>query len=334
MPPILGDEMGKIPVGKTISDAYGFAFGKFLPNLGTVWLPVALAMAAAWFLLMPYFNAMGQLVGHFQPHDPNPMAALSGVMDVYRYVLLFQIIDIALRAQIMLGLTRRAFGQKQMLPFVFFEFGAPFWRLFGAYFIVSIIIIVIYFVLAIGLAIVAAIVGVAGVAAAGGGGSGGMAAGGFAGLLIGLCVLAVIFLMLYAIVRLTFLLTPAIVDEKKLAIFRSWELTRGNFWRSFWIGAAIFVPTVILIDIIAAFFYMPVFAAMLHNLPRPGTLPDPQASARAMQTMMSTMVNVLHQNWYIFVAMALLFSTILYGLAAGAAASAYRSLVPAPVVEA
>jgi hypothetical protein len=326
--------MGKIPVGKTISDAYGFAFGKFLPNLGTIWLPVALAMAGAWLLLMPYFTAMGQAFGHFQPNDPNPMAALSGVMDAYRYVLLFQIIDIALRAEIMLGLTRRAFGEKQMLPFVFFEFGAPFWRLLGGYFIVSIIIVVIYFVLAIGLAIVAAIVGVAGIAAAGGGGSGGAAAGGLAGLLIGLGGLALLFLMLYAIVRLTFLLTPAIVAEKNLAIFRSWELTKGNFWRSFWIGAAIFVPTVIVFDIIAGIFYMPVFAAMIQNLPHPGTPADPQATARAMQTMMSTMGNALRQNWYILVAVGLVFSNVIYGLAAGAAASAYRSLVPAPVAEA
>ncbi len=268
--------MGKIPVGKTIADAYGFAFGKFLPNLGTTWLPVALAMAAAWFLLMPYFTAMGGAFQNLQglkPDDPAAMAAIAGVSNAYRFVLLFQIFDLAMRSQIMLGLTRRVFGEKQMLPFVFFEFGAPFWRLFGAYAIVTIILMVVY---SIGAIVVGLGIGIlVGIAAFVFGSLGASAAGvALAVLATFALVIALIPLVLYPVVRMTFLLAPAIVAENNLAIFRSWELTKGNFWRSFWVGVVVFLPVILLLHVFLLAFYGSEFSPVFHLLSL-GHKPDP-----------------------------------------------------------
>jgi hypothetical protein len=129
--------------------------------------------------------------------------------------------------------------------------------------------------------------------------------------------------MFYLVVRLTFLLAPAVVAEDRVAVTRSWALTRGSFWRSVVIGVAIFVPLIVAFDIVWFFVTADMFAPLIHLAAQ--NPHDPQASAQMLRDMMAKMSSLLVARWYILAPLALVFETLLYGIALGAAASAYRS---------
>ena len=52
--------------------------------------------------------------------------------------------------------------------------------------------------------------------------------------------------MIFAVLRLGFLLTPVVVAENRISLRRPWELSRGNFWRIFAIALAIVIPLALL----------------------------------------------------------------------------------------
>ena len=49
-------------------------------------------------------------------------------------------------------------------------------------------------------------------------------------------------LLAYAMIRLSFLFVPAAVDGTEFGLARSWELTKGNFWRILAVGLATILP--------------------------------------------------------------------------------------------
>ncbi|MEJ0044146.1 MAG: hypothetical protein WDM81_18890 [Rhizomicrobium sp.] len=63
-----------------------------------------------------------------------------------------------------------------------------------------------------------------------------------AGSLAALAGLGAIF---YALVRLSFLFVPSCVVGGGFGLSRSWELTRGNFWRVVAVGAATALPAML-----------------------------------------------------------------------------------------
>lgn len=318
--------MNKIPVGKTIADAYAFAFGGFLSNLGIVWLPVVLALAAAAFLLMPYLAAVLQVFQNIQPGaKPDPLAMMGPLMATYRWVLLFYFVDIAFRAMMMLGLTRRALGIATGAQFVFFSVGRPFWRIFGAYLVMALIILVIYLIGFLALMVMSLVLIGVGAGAAASAGASAVAGGAAAVLAVLLGVVLTLGFygaMLYIVVRMTFLLTPSIlVEDKTFSVLRSWELTKGNFWRIFAVGFAIFVPMILVIDtIVFCVIVGPVWSSLHVHLG------DPQAGFIVTRAIMTNVIAMMRTGWYVLVLFSLAISTVFYSIAAGAAASAYRSL--------
>ena len=323
--------MSKIPVAATIGEAYRFAFGGFFGNLGVVWLPVLLFMAAAWYLVLPGFTAWSQTVSQISDaSDPQAAnAMLMGMMEAYRAMLLFWIAALLLRAQMMLGVTERALGTHKGPGFVFLSLGKPFWRVAGAFFAVFIILITAEMVLVLGLVLLGVVIGFVAAAFVGGGKE-------MTGLVIGSGVaiggVALFCALFYVAVRLTFFLTTAIVAEGRFDLFRPWRLAGGNFWRIFAIGVAVFVPLGIAISAI----YVPIELAALGpfmHLPA-AQAHDPQAGAKMMQHLASGIREMVQKRWYILVPLGLVGSTLIYGIAAGASVAAYRALVPEERAEA
>jgi hypothetical protein len=320
--------MAKIPVGKTIADAYGFAFGKFLTNVGIVWLPLALLLAAGWYFLPPYFAALTDVMSHLKPVVlPNgaTFVALNGMMGAYRLAIIFYIAQVALAAQMMLGLTREAFGQRQGPAFAYLSVGPAFWRLFGAYLAVVVILLAVDYALVIAAVLVAAVAGIAGAAVVAIVNVADKTALAIvAGASIVALILAVAAAVLYIRVRLTFLLTPAIVAEGKLTLARPWQLARGNFWRIVVIGIAIFVPLGIAFNIVCFLAVTGVFLPFPHFAFHPH---DPAAAAEFLRAFGAHVAESLRARWFILVPVVLAWAAMFFGIAAGASASAYRSLV-------
>lgn len=315
--------MAKISVGRTVSEAYAFSFGKFLGNLGVVWLPVALIMLGAWYFVPLYLAFLRSLAEHMNL-APDPAMIMAGMQNIYRFAILFWLGIVLLRTQIMLGLTRRALGLATGPSFVFVSFGKPFWRLCGAYFAVTIILWAVEMALIVALVIIALATG--GIAAFSvSGNTAALAPLAIMGATIGVAV--VLGALFYIAVRLTFLLTPVIVAEERFDLIRPWRLAGGNFWRIFAIGVGVFVPLMILIAAVS----VPVYLSALWPLPHlTFGQHDAPATMRELHALFATLIGRARAHWYMILPLPLVSSALLYGVAAGAAASAYRALVPEP----
>lgn len=316
--------MDKIPVAATIGGAYRFAFARFFGNLGVVWVPAALAMVGAWYFIPVYMTAMTAMTSHMG-NPPDPQAMMSGMLQFYRALIVFWLVVLLLRAEIMLGLMRRALGLGTGPSIVYLSIGKSFWRLAGAYLSVAIILLVADIVLSIGLGVAGAVAGIVTALAAGGDKT---VTGPIVIAAIGIGVVVLLCALLYIAVRLTFLLTPVVVDEERFDLTKPWKLTRGNFWRIFAIGAAVFVPISILIWLVS----VPLYLGALWPYPLFPHVPmgphDMPAMMADMQKLMTGMLARARAHWFLLVPVMLASSTLIYGIAAGAAASAYRALVP------
>ena len=76
--------------------------------------------------------------------------------------------------------------------------------------------------------------------------------------------------LIYVTARLSFLMIPAALNEGEFGLTRSWELTKGNFWRIVGVALGTVVPAMILIGvadlIILGPDYFRLFAQMLTDV--------------------------------------------------------------------
>jgi hypothetical protein len=316
--------MNKIPVFATIGGAYRFAFGRFVGNLGVVWAPVILLMAAGWFILPHIMNAYSGSLGHMLADHKNPIIAIRGMMQAYRILLLYGIVALLLRAQMMLGLTRRAFGTATGPSFVFLSLGKTFWRVAGAFFAVTIIMVAAEFALAIVGGIIALLAGLLANLANGGGKEAiGLVFMSSTGIMIAVAACG----LFYVFVRLTFFLTAAVVDTERFDLLKPWRLAGGNFWRIVVVGIVIFVPAAILVSAISMLVMVWAMKPFMTGLPAMHAH-DPQAVAAIMRHLAEGLNGVLLGHWYVFVPFTLVNAALIYSLATGASVTAYRALVP------
>jgi len=297
--------MSKIPVGRTIAHAYGFAFRHYLTALSITWLP-ALAGAALSF----YFRneILAQMMARTQGN-------LATVFRLERINLIIQLASLVFGAIISVGITKEVLGLRRGWRFFYAGFGAAELRVIAGYFAM----ILLFIIFAIGFVIVAAIsAGVAGIAA-GAAASKGIIAG--AGVL---AVIAAWFAMIYIFARLTFLFLPATVAERRIGILRSWELTSGNFWRIFVVGLAIVLPFLILAVCIGIATLGTGYVDFVRQHP---------GEPAAMQQYVADHIVGLIGN-PIVLAVNVLLSPVVYGLFISPAAFAYRALMPPPAADA
>ena len=64
--------------------------------------------------------------------------------------------------------------------------------------------------------------------------------------------------LIYVQARLVYLLVPVTVVEKRFGLWRSWELSKGNFWRIVVVAVGTVAPLVILELFLFLILYVPI----------------------------------------------------------------------------
>ncbi len=304
--------MRKIPVGETLSHAYGFATGSFLKLLGIAWAPLVVA-AAVGLMVTPGF-----LGNHVLPTDHEEVAR----QGIRLFPFIFAL-SLVIRAMVGVGVTELALGQRSGTTFVYFSLGAAVWRLIGAWLLFILVMILIY----IGLAVFSVIVGVAG-----GLGVRSLAlAPASMELLIGLLILACVVLffgaLIYVMARLTFFIPPVVVAEKQIDLARGWQLTRGSFWRIFAIGLGIFIPLIVIESAIFLTIYgadvFPQFSQVFQLSVHQAKQVIIQQHLDALELEMRIRMLAF---WPYLIAANILIESFVFGLMYGASAFAYRAV--------
>lgn len=272
--------INKLPVGRTIIDAYGFTFGQLGTIIGLIWFPMVISALLSF--LPEIAGATGEA--------GTPNAGTSAIEGLALMLLSFLLLAIMFAA-----VTRQALGLRQGPATFHFALGQPEFRVYGA-------LLLLYF-----LVIIAAVVVVVA-----------QNFGGPAGLIARVAGLPAMLLILYAVIRLGFLVVPAIVVENRVDFARVWSLTGGNFWRIFLVILGIAVP-LWLVDIVSIFALMG--REIMAALPPPGTA-DPQV----VQKHLTDLYEIFGRHNPELMGIYLILAPFTVGLFLSASASAYRAL--------
>ncbi|MGB8365047.1 MAG: hypothetical protein ACLQUZ_16900 [Rhizomicrobium sp.] len=294
--------MDRIPVAKTISGAYGFAFGNILSVLGIIWFPyviLAAIAAGAVFGLAP--GLLGDIMhGEIGPPLFFAIARVAGVI---------WLASIVIHAMVMVGLQQKALGRHEGNSFFFFSLDAPVWRMIGAMFLAFLVLLLIF-------ALTAAAAAAASFAAVKFVPHGGNA-------IAAVAVIAAVLWCIYASVRLTFLLPAVVVAEERIGLGRSWELGGGNFWRMVAVFLAVFVPAAIGLGIVSQALIGPFIAFPPDFASHFGQHMTPEEIGNAYATFFISMSKQMVAAWPVFLIIQAIETVIYQGLGNGMIANAY-----------
>jgi hypothetical protein len=299
--------MNKIPVGKTIAEAYRFTFVHLERVIGVIWLPAVLLTVGQYFVSGSYIAGMAQSMDSGDLAQQGPL---------FVRLLGFELVAIVLVAMIGVAVTREILQPLERPLFLRFGLGRTEFRIFGA--VVGLYLLLILFVIALiaagmllGFLLNLAIP--AGVGMPGGA----KRAIGFGFLLaVLLCPL-----LIYAMLRLSFLVVPSAVIDGGFGIEKSWQAAKGNVWRIFLVCLAVFLPLALL--------YTGIEAAILgfDALNPHFELMGDQA---AMNRHSAETLRLTAANLPLLMGVKFLLAPLLYGLTFGAAAFAWKALKAAP----
>jgi hypothetical protein len=285
--------MNKLPVGRTIADAYRFAFGHLGTIIGLIWVPLVLATL---------LNFLPELGGSVGDAAANPVAASTQVIENIAILVLTQL----LYAIIYVAVTRQALGLRQGTAMVHFALGPPEFRMFGA----TLLLLMVSFGCALFFAMLLAAIGALSAMQNG---------NVFIALPSALLAVAGFCAIVYALVRLGYLLAPVTIIENRIDLARGWMLTRGNFWRVFAVVLAIIVPIGILES-----------GAMLTLMGKEliGALPAVGSSDAAIQQHMQVIEEIFRKHMPQILFVSLILAPFNLGLSISASAFGYRALAP------
>ncbi len=312
--------MSKMPVGRTISQTYGFAFGWYLPILGVVWLPFLVLALVGYFYFFPAMAAMidatQQMVQQMAQNHPQAALLMQAHMGQFMgSIYAFNLVTLITFSVMAVGISKEALGLRRGPRFVYLDYGKRELLVIAGFFVVFVMIYIAIVAVAIVGGIIAAIV----LVSHGGAHIDPVTMGTSIGKYILPIVGLVELISLYFVIRLTYLMVPITTAEGHFGIWRSWRMTRGNFWRILGVAIVTLLPLFIIQLGISAFFFGPGFFGSLIASEMHPLSPNPQ-----MSMLMHKMVQ---QGIYIWVA-GLVTAPISYGLMFGQAAFAYRALVP------
>lgn len=280
--------MNKLPVGKVVLGAYGFTFGHLGTIIGLIWFPVVVST------LLEFLSQVASSGGA----APDSITAGTGAFAVWLLRLL-------LTAIISVAVTRQALGLRQGPATFYFALGQPEFRLFGA-----ILMVVAAPVLVYSACLVAAVT-----AAAAMGMEGPMA----------LAVVVLVFIggpaLIYAIVRLSFLVAPVTISENRVDIARGWALTGGNFWRIVAVILAIAAP-IYLLQVVGTFVVTGSEIAAV--IP-----PNGAHDAQSVRQYIVALVDIFNRHAPALMGIDLILAPFSLGLSLSASAFAYRELAGA-----
>jgi len=293
--------MNKIRVGAVISESVNFSFRKYLPLLGVLWLPMLISLLFTYFVMLPHFLAVAAGAGGLRP-APSPLAVLA--MDS---------VHLALLAVMSVGVTKEVLGLREGPRFVYLSVGVTELRVFGGYILLALISLVLVIALAIILGFVVAMVSKSAT------GADPAAIFRMRAMIVPFATVGVLLSILYFLIRLSSFQSAVAVAEHRFGLWRSWALSRGNFWRLFAIVMAIGIPLMVLYVIALAFMMGPAFTKLIAAVPA-----GPVALRAAQREMMLSAMS----NFKYGVLIGLPVAPVLYGLVIAPAAFAYRALVP------
>ncbi len=214
--------MNKIPVGKTIRFAYAFTFGDIGTIIGLIWIPAVLN-AVVSFLALRGYDASASASG--------------GVPPGFGLLMLSIIFGALIFAVIAVAVTQQALGLREGSTLAHFSLGNMELRVLGGFFGLFFLIVLFAVALAMASLLIALLAGMLG----------GKADGAAAGALASIVTLVGLGAIFYAGVRLSFLFVPSAVVDGEFGLTRSWQLTRGNFWRIVIVGLATVLPVFLLV---------------------------------------------------------------------------------------
>ena len=301
----------KIPLDRTIGGAYGFLFSDILSIVGIAWFPIllfgGLAAAAVWYGALAH--PLPPL--RFQPGHPD----LAFAMAIARIAIPALICAILLVVMLMSGLTARALGLMEGRTFFYFNLGASFWRMFAAIFLAALMLVVLRILLQL---IAMAWLRFAAPALPMG-----------IGVIIDvLGFLALLFLFIYAVIRLFFLLPAVVVAEERIGLGRAWYLGGGNFWRAVIVLIAVLLPSAIVFGSAEG----AIFFGAVAGFPQPGFAgnhPAPSEVAAYVNKVVPFVMAFLKANWPLLLVLQIAYSIVQRALLAGASAKAYREVAAA-----
>ena len=228
--------MNKIPVIQTIKESYRFTFGGLGTLIGLICLPVVLISVGEYFTTGQYVTGMTSALESGDLAQSGPLLVR---------VLGFGLVKFVLQAMVAVAITREILKPLKRPLLLRVGLGATELRVVGGFF--GLFVLMVVFTVVLVLAIV--VIGIAGGAAAH---APGPAMSSPAAAIAGLIVLAGVAGLIYLFARLGFLLAPAAVAEGGFGLERSWQLTKGNFWRIFAVALVTLLPimiAVLLIDV-------------------------------------------------------------------------------------
>ncbi|MGD0190024.1 MAG: hypothetical protein ABSD74_04710 [Rhizomicrobium sp.] len=303
--------MNRIPVGRTIAQAYGFAFGSYLSILGTIWLPSLLLVASGVTVFVPVIQQIATIAAHPDNQDFAPD------QDIFRFLAVWQLAIYVIVTVVSVGVTRLAFNPTGRPRLIYFWFGLDELRAIGG------------MLLAFGL-LYAYMIGVGGIVlivvlafAVGISGSENMDIPSHLNVLwTSVPIVSTILLffagIIYLQIRLNFMLVPITVGEHRFGVFRNWELTSGNVWRIVVVELATIVAPIIVfyIAILASIVVTVIGVSGLHWFDHAAHLPPLAVIQRVVEAFVPAFL------------LALASAPLLAGLNLGSSAFAYRALVP------
>jgi hypothetical protein len=311
--------MQKIPVLHTVSQAYGFAFGRYFSTLSIVWLPWLGLIVLAYFLVLPNIGPIFALFAQIIQHPEDTAANQPLIMEMNRhsaYLQLFNLVELVVSVMILSGITKEALGTRTGSRFYYLQFGNAELQVLVALILMVVILIGVMIACLLG-GIVIGMVGAI-LSAAVPGTTGGRV---FVGIFAFIAFVAAFVASFYVLARSLFLLVPASVAENTIAVSRSWQLARGNIWRIFGIGVLVVLPLAIIELVIVSIFVIPLAMQLVQEGQSGGQEAVRHHVAQLMLAMPSFLV------W--FLPLGLLLTPIFYGLFVSAPVFAYRALVPA-----
>lgn len=332
--------MNKLPVGAAIAGAYRFLFTRLISIIGTMWLPLVVSAALVGGIL--FAAVPHEWWTSNPPHYDDAKSLFAAAQPLLCAYPLLLLISWCAGAMILAGLMRHALGQKSSTTFIYFSFGAPFWRMLAARLFAGLLLLLLAVVLVAGFIAAAAYAiptlphaktqvgpllwltapwrliqmriacGIAGASSAN-------CPDGR--LIAGLVVLGIVeaCVYIYAAIRLTFFLPAVVVAEKKIGLGRAWSLGGGNFWRIAVTAAATALPVIILVSIIERLTVRPVMRAeLLHSMPH----------GPHHHIFLQAIVSLFHAYWVVlptFLTIAVVEQIALLGLITGAIGAAYNA---------
>jgi hypothetical protein len=306
----------KIPVWRTIGSAFGFAFGNLATIIGLIWLPLTVLLVGGYFAISHYFDGVLAAIAH-----GNRYAAYAGA----GYFYLYRALALFFEATMAVSVMRYALGQRDKPAMIHFTTGLAELRVFAALVVYTLIVTMIEIA---GLLLLRIAVSAIRDAATLADSVDGIAATTIAAWTIYALRAALLAVILFVGIRLSFFLVVLTVAEKKVDLIRCWELTRGNFWRAFLVmlctGGPVWLVYVGLQFAFVGFAATGEATSALSPMAVQFTGPVQAVSAR--MHIVLAWVPYLYVAWF-------LVRPLMLGLSSGAAAAAYRTLVPdAPAV--